>query len=258
MGKELKLVEDFDFDMIVDFFGRLNRQGRGSEQTTCQALNLVGKLPQDAKVADLGCGSGGQTLTLATHTDGTIRGMDISPKLIDLFNARMKRHGYDDRVTGIVGSMAELPFEGEELDLIWAEGSIYNIGFRRGLNEWRKFLKTGGAIAVSEVSWLTPTRPEEINHFWHFHYAEIDTIPNKVKQMEDAGYTPQAHFIVPEDCWLDHFYKPMQACVTSFLEQYDYSETARQFAQNQLEEQNYYRKYKKYYGYVFYIGIKNE
>ena len=142
--------------------------------------------------------------------------------------------------------------------MIWAEGSIYNIGFRRGLNEWRKFLKTGGAIAVSEVSWLTPTRPEEINHFWHFHYAEIDTIPNKVKQMEDAGYTPQAHFIVPEDCWLDHFYKPMQACVTSFLEQYDYSETARQFAQNQLEEQNYYRKYKKYYGYVFYIGIKNE
>ena len=118
MGKELKLVEDFDFDMIVDFFGRLNRQGPGSEQTTCQALNLVGKLPQDAKVADLGCGSGGQTLTLATHTDGTIRGMDISPKLIDLFNARMKRHGYDDRVTGIVGSMAELPFEGEELDLI--------------------------------------------------------------------------------------------------------------------------------------------
>jgi len=37
--------------------------------------------------------------------------------------------------------MEELPFQDEEFDLIWSEGAIYNIGFERGLNEWRKFLK---------------------------------------------------------------------------------------------------------------------
>lgn len=51
--------------------------------------------------------------------------------------------GLGDRVTALVGSMDELAFGDEELDLIWAEGSIYNIGFERGLTEWRRFLKPG-------------------------------------------------------------------------------------------------------------------
>ena len=35
----------------------------------------------------------------------------------------------DNRVKGLVGSMDNLPFRDGELDLIWSEGSIYNIGF---------------------------------------------------------------------------------------------------------------------------------
>ena len=37
--------------------------------------------------------------------------------------------------------MDNLPFQNEELDLIWSEGAIYNIGFERGMNEWNKYLK---------------------------------------------------------------------------------------------------------------------
>ena len=42
--------------------------------------------------------------------------------------------------------MDALPFGEEELDMIWCEGAIYNIGFERGLKEWRKYLKPGGYI----------------------------------------------------------------------------------------------------------------
>ena len=42
MEQELQLVADFDFDMIVDFFSRLNRQGPGSQQVTRQALSFIG------------------------------------------------------------------------------------------------------------------------------------------------------------------------------------------------------------------------
>ncbi len=61
----------------------------------------------------------------------------------------------DDRVKGIVGNMDALPFQEEELDLIWSEGAIYNIGFERGITEWRKFLKPGGYLAVTDASWFT-------------------------------------------------------------------------------------------------------
>jgi hypothetical protein len=47
--------------------------------------------------------------------------------------------------------MDNLSFRDEELDLIWSEGAIYNIGFERGLREWRKYLKAEGYIAVSEA-----------------------------------------------------------------------------------------------------------
>lgn len=33
---------------------------------------------------------------------------------------------------GIVGSTNRLTFQKQELDLIWSEGAIYNIGFERG------------------------------------------------------------------------------------------------------------------------------
>lgn len=80
--------------------------------------------------------------------------------------------------------MDHLPFQNEELDLIWSEGAIYNIGFERGMNEWNRFLKKNGFIAVTEVSWFTPERPAEIEDFWMDAYPEINTIPAKTAQME--------------------------------------------------------------------------
>ncbi len=142
---------------------------------------------------------------MAQQTQGKIRGVDLFPVFINLFNSNAEKLNFQEQVKGIVGSMDNLPFQNEELDLIWSEGAIYNIGFEEGLNEWRKFLKTGGYIAVSEVSWFTDERPTEIDEFWMDAYPEIDTIPNKVEQMQKAGYIPVATFILPENCWIEHF-----------------------------------------------------
>lgn len=141
---------------------------------------------------DIGCGTGGQTMVLAQHTSGIIRGVDLFPNFINLFNANAVLLNLQDRVKGLIGSMDKLPFQQEEFDLIWSEGAIYNIGFERGLNEWRKFLKTGGYIAVSEISWFTDERPAKIDEFWMVAYPETDTIPKKVEQMQKAGYIPVA------------------------------------------------------------------
>lgn len=258
MAEELKLVEDFDMTMIEDFFLPLDRQGPGSEEVTRLALSFAGNLSPESKIADIGCGAGGQTLTLAAHTEGHIVAVDLLSRMIAKLNERMKQHGFSNRVTGITGSMTELPFKENEFDLLWAEGSIYNIGYERGLREWKKFMKPGGMIAVSEVSWLTPTRPEEIDRFWTFNYGEIDLVSNKVKQMEQAGYTPVAHFVLPEYCWTENFFEPMRKHAESFLQKYGYSKVARDFAKRELDESRIYEQYKSYYGYVFYIGIKNK
>lgn len=256
MSNENKSIHEFDFNLICEYYTYVERQGPGSPEITLKALSFIDNLTGQSRIADLGCGTGGQTMTLAEHTLGDITGLDLFPDFIHIFNRNAARRNLQDRVKGIIGSMDNLPFEKGTLDLIWSEGSIYNIGYERGLNEWREYLKTGGYIVVSEGSWFTDTRPDEINDFWMDAYPEIDTIPNKVAQMQKAGYIPVASFIVPEYCWTEDFYAPQVAAQEKFLKKYAGNKTAEEFIANQRHETQLYHKYKEFYGYVFYIGKK--
>jgi SAM-dependent methyltransferase len=254
MKDENKTIHEFDLELICEYFANLERQGPGSPEVTVKALSFIDNLNDKSRIADIGCGTGGQTMVLAQNAPGTVTGIDLFPAFIDLFNRNAENMSLKDRVNGIVGSMDNLPFEDEELDLIWSEGAIYNIGFERGLNEWRKLLKTGGYIAVSEASWFTEKRPAEIEKFWMDAYTEIDTIPNKVAQMQKAGYIPVATFILPENCWIDHFFAPQVDPQKVFLKKHSGNKAAEGFIEYMRYEAQMYYKYKEFYGYVFYIG----
>ena len=256
MSNENKSIHEFDINLICEYFSSTERQGPGSPEITIKALSFIDNLSDESRIADIGCGTGGQTMVLAQHTSGKIRGVDLFPTFINLFNSNASKLNLQERVKGIIGSMDNLPFQQEEIDLIWSEGAIYNIGFERGLSEWRKFIKTGGYIAVSEVSWFTDERPTEIDEFWMDAYPEIDTISNKVEKMQKAGYIPVATFILPENCWTEHFYAPQVSAQKVFLKKYAGNRTAEEFIANQRHETQLYYKYKEYYGYVFYIGKK--
>jgi ubiquinone/menaquinone biosynthesis C-methylase UbiE len=234
----------------------LERQGPGSPEATLKALSFIDNLSESSNIADIGCGTGGQTMVLAEHTAGKITGLDLFPAFVDLFTKNAIKLNVHNRVKGVIGSMDKLPFQNEEMDLIWCEGAIYNIGFEKGLNEWRKFLKKGGYIAVTEVSWFTEERPSDIETFWHEAYAEIDTIPNKISLLQKAGYIPVACFSLPEYCWTENFYLPQKAAQESFLQKYKGNKTAEEFISYQQHEAFLYSEYKDYYGYVFYIGKK--
>lgn len=249
-------IHEFDFNFICDFFLNTERQGPGSPEVTLKALSFIDNLTDNSHIADIGCGTGGQTMVLAQHAPGHITGIDFFPGFIDRFNRNAGKLNLQDRVKGVVGSMDNLPFREEELDLIWSEGAIYNIGFERGLNEWRKYLKTGGYIAVSEISWFTEQRPAEIHNFWMELYPEVDTIPNKVARIQKAGYIPVATFILPEICWTEHYYAPLATVREKFLVEYAGNKNAEEFVASSDHEEELYRRYKEFYGYVFYIAKK--
>jgi SAM-dependent methyltransferase len=256
MSNENNNIHDFDFNLICEYFSLIERQGPGSREMTLKALSFIDNLNDESVIADLGCGTGGQTMTLAQHTSGKVVGLDLFPGFIDRFNQNAAALNLENRVNGMVGSMDDLPFSSESLDLIWSEGAIYNIGFERGINEWRNYLKKGGYIAVTEASWFTDERPAEINDFWNDAYPEIDTIPVKVSQLQKAGYVPVATFCLPEYCWTTNFYEPQIAAQELFLKKYPDNQTARELIANERHEAELYKKYKDYYGYVFYIGKK--
>lgn len=256
MSNDNKSIHEFDLNLICEYYSNVERQGPGSPEVTIKALSFIDNLNNNSHIVDIGCGTGGQTMVLGQHAPGQITGIDLFPIFIDLFNKNAKKLKLHNKVKGIVGSMDKLPLREDEFDLIWSEGAIYNIGFEHGLKEWRKYLKTGAYIAVTEASWFTENRPDEINEFWMQEYPGIDTIPNKVSQMQKAGYISVASFILPDNCWTEHFYDPQDKAREIFLKKYSGNKTAEEFVNNQLHEEKLYHKYKGYYGYVFFIGKK--
>lgn len=256
MNKENKEpIHAFDIRLIANFFKGLDRQGPGGDEQTRRALELIGPIPSGARIADIGCGSGRQTAVLAEQLDAKITAVDLLPELIEGLEARMKRSQFGHKVTPLVGSMDDLPFDDESLDVIWAEGSIYNIGFERGLVHWRRLLKPGGAIAVTECSWLSASRRPDTAYVRE-NFPDIATPSAKLRILENAGYTPLAHFLLPEHCWTTNYLVPVAARIPRFLEEQGFSSAAVRMTELLKAEYEHYRIHGKDYGYVFYIGRK--
>jgi SAM-dependent methyltransferase len=244
------------FDLIVESHVGLERQGPGSPEMTIKALSFLDNLNEIYRVADLACGTGGQTMVLAKNITGNIIGVDFCSDFINIFNDNVKKLNLQERVNGIVGTMENLPFQKEEFDLIWSEGAIDNIGFEKGLSYWNGFLKKNGYVVVTCPSWFTNERPAEIEKFWGDAGCKLDTIGHNILIMQKAGYVPVAAFILPEKCWTDNYFVPREAALKALLEKYTGNETVAAFIDNNRYEVELYVKYKHYYGYVFYIGKK--
>lgn len=253
--RENVIIEDFDFTLIADFFRRVDRQGPGGDQETLMATFQLPVLGANARIADIGCGTGRQTAVLAEKFDCKIDAVDLFPEMLDGLMARCIRQGIANRVNPIKASMDALPFQTETYDLIWAEGSIFVIGYERGLTYWRQFLKPGGYIAVTECSWLSSKRPENMSWIAD-NLPEIDTIDAKIHQMQAAGYEPVAHFTLPERCWTDNYYAHMPQVMPNFLNDHPDCPAARLFIDRMKREMAYYEANKDTFGYVFYIGRK--
>ena len=152
--------------------------------------------------------------------------------------------------------MDNLPFGEEEYDVIWSEGAIYNIGFERGVKDWNRYLKTGGLLVASEITWTTASRPLEIQKHWEGEYPEIDTASSKIGVLEKNGYCPVGYFVLPEHCWLDNYYTPIQNSLDEFLARNGNSEEAQAIVEAEKKENSLYEKHKKYYSYGVYVARK--
>ena len=253
-GRKEEMTE---MELLIDFHVHADRQGPGSEEETRRALSLSGVSgTREEKIADIGCGTGGQTITLARNTEAHITAVDIFPEFLDRLNSRAQELGLEERIDTLQESMDSLSFADRQFDLIWSEGAVYNIGFRKGVEQWSRFLKPGGCMALSEITWLTASRPKELEDFWNEEYPEIDTASNKIRVLEEAGFTPLGYFPLSQAAWLENYFAPMEKRFSAFLERHEGSEGALRLVEEQKEEIRMYRTYKDYFGYGFYIAKK--
>jgi ubiquinone/menaquinone biosynthesis C-methylase UbiE len=183
--------------------------------------------------------------------------VDFLPDFLKVLEANAKKQNLTEKISTLACKMDRLPFADEEYDVIWSEGAIYNIGFKKGVKDWKRFLKTDGLLVVSEITWITAARPSELEEYWKNEYPEIDTASSKIDVLEKNGYSPVAYFVLPEHCWLENYYRPMQDSFEGFLRRNGNSVTAQAIVDAEKKEIALYEKYKVYYSYGVYIARKS-
>ncbi len=246
-----------DLQLLIDLHKNGTRQGPGGDHETSLAVALAGLMEAtNLEVADIGCGTGASTLVLARELDAHITAVDLLPEFLAKLEEIAARAGVDDRITMLSASMDALPFEEGAYDAIWSEGAIYNMGFAAGIQAWRKYLKPNGIVAVSELTWLTDQRPEELQTHWEREYPEVGTASTKIAVLERLGFSPIGYFPLPEYCWLDNYYRPLQQRFSAFLDRHENSEAARAIVAAEESEIALYENYTDFVSYGYYIARK--
>ncbi|GAB6053028.1 class I SAM-dependent methyltransferase [Magnetospira thiophila] len=244
-------------ELLIDLHLDGKRQGPGGDDETRLSVALSGLRDSPGlHIADIGCGTGAATLVLAQELDARITAVDFLPEFLQRLDVAAQRQGLGETIKTRAASMEALPFEAQSLDAIWSEGAIYNMGFENGVKAWRPFLKPGGILAVSELSWLTDERPSELTQHWMREYPEVATASAKMAVLEKNGYTPLGYFPLSEHCWLDNYYRPMQARFADFLSRNNHSESARALVQAEEIEISLYERFSAFFSYGYYVARK--
>ncbi len=233
----------------------LPRQAPGSPKTTLRALALARGLPPRPRILDVGCGPGAQTIELARATGGRIVAVDIRQRFLDELTERAAAAGVLPDVTTVKASMLDMDFADASFDLIWSEGAIYIAGFAAGLGAWRRFLKPGGWIAVSELTWLVPDPPAEAVAFWARGYPGMGSIERNCRIVAQAGYVDADWFVLPVQDWRN-YYGPAEMRVAELREKYAGDREVLATLDEAQREHDLFRAHPGAYGYVFYVMRK--
>jgi ubiquinone/menaquinone biosynthesis C-methylase UbiE len=208
------------------------------------------------RILDIGCGPGLQTIKLAQLSDSTIIGIDTHQPFLDQLKTSAKQNNCSEKIITKNMSMFEMDFPEEYFDIIWAEGSIFIIGFEQGLSAWKKFIKKNGYLAVHELTWLKDNPPKEIFDYFERVYPAITTIEKNLELIKKCTYNITGYFSLLEDAWWDFYYTPLEKRLKKLQVKYKDNPEALEMIQEEHKEINMFRKYNEWYGSVFYVMQK--
>lgn len=165
--------------------GRGEGMEQGHRPVGEQAIELM-KIAADARVLDVGCGSGwASRLMAAKATSGHVVGIDISDEMVALAKESSKQFS---NASFEVASAEKLPFsDGEFSDAFSMESLYYYADMLTALREIKRVLKPGGQF-VTVVDLYQENEP---SHQWVEQLkvpVQLLSTEQYVSLFEDAGF----------------------------------------------------------------------
>jgi len=243
-----------DISFLFKMHEGLPRQGPGSNECTRTAFSMLQGLPDHPEILDIGCGAGMQTIELARICPaGHVTAVDIHQPYLDDLAAKAKAAGVGERITMVRASMDDLPFDDASFDALWAESSIFIVGFGEGLSLWKRLLRPGGYACVSEAVWFTDQPSPAAVAFWNDSYPAIASVDETCAKAERAGYEVVATFPLPGSVWWDNYYTPLERRLPDLKRAAAGSFDAELFVAFSEREIAMHREHGEEYGYAFFV-----
>lgn len=167
---------------------------------------LIGVLPPDANVLELGCGTASLTLSLAPRIRHLV-GLDISDEALAIAETARERLGVQN-AEFVKGDCRSAPFT-DTFDLVWSAGLIEHFfdDDWRIVNEHLRAVKPGGVALMSvpakyslhHLHYLV-TRPKILRRFWPWsdvrHFQKFYA-PRELAEVGRKGGYPFRVFYLP-------------------------------------------------------------
>lgn len=244
-------------ELFFKIYESLPRQGPGDSKSLEKAYKKLKLLPEHPDILDVGCGTGGQTLMLASISDGNITAVDNHEPFIEILKKNTIKGGYMDRIKCIVRDMKAMDFKKNSFDLIWCEGAAYCMGTGNAISEWKPFLRKGGYIVLSELVWFKKDVPGKISQFFENEYPEMKYYDQIFPVIESAGFKKIDYFSLPRQSWWNDYYLPIMKKIEEISLEYAGDKNAKEIFDIFYLEMDMHRKYSEFYGYGFYIMQKD-
>jgi len=240
-------------ELIYELYADMPQDAPGDNEATLQAFSQV-TLPDNPLILDVGCGKGRHTLEIAKQIrKGKIIATDIHQPSLDILMQHAETMQLADLIECLQSDMEKLSFPGHYFDLIWSEGAMYIIGFRKGLEKFRKFLKPGAFLVITEILWIKSNPPESLVEYWHQEYPEMLTLDAAADIIRTSGFHLADHFKLSESAWEQNYYIPLEQRLTAFRVKYQGNKEAQDFLSSIQQEIDIFRQFGSYYSYEFLI-----
>ncbi len=151
-------------------------------------------------ILDIGCGTGMPTLELAKLSNGDIIGIDIDQNALDKLNQKIKEKGLKNRVKIFNRSAYDTQFADETFDILWEEGVIHLLDFKKVMTECIRILKVNGYMITGEAN---------------------NWVDKKIKQYPKYGFKIVKKIPWEEKCWWRQYYAPLEEKINILRKKYN-------------------------------------
>jgi len=244
-------------EIFYEIFNNLPRQGPGDVCVSLEALKSIPLPNSEIRMADIGCGTGFQTLYLAQHIKGSILAVDNYQPYLDELKQKAEVTGLDSVIKVQLGDMNALELPAAHFDVLWSEGAIYIMGMENGLLNWRQFIKPQGFIVFSDVCWLKPNPPKELVDFWHNEVPGMMDVRQIREIIQQHDYTLIREILLPASSWVNNYYYRLSLNVARLRIKYQHEPDKLEVIESVQREIDVFHKYSDYYSYTFFVVQSN-